>query len=269
MTEYFDLIRKDINKLDIENIFFHTDILRAFRIKFNSEQELLESHCELIKRFDKNIIMPVFNYDFPKSGVFDVENDPCQVGVLNHYFRKHHASWQTPVPIFSCAGNGNYPGETSGTEIEVFGQDYIFGYIHRSPSLIMYYGADFSATTYLHYVETLSGLLSYRYTKIFEGMVIHQNHRKNVKLNMHVRPMGVKLNYDWKRLEHDLLEQGLLHRIKEKGIFISFIRTDLMFDFWTERLKLDALYFLDGETRSWVEPKLHKLGRPFELADFE
>jgi aminoglycoside N3'-acetyltransferase len=269
MIDIIQSLEQGLAKCNVDNIFFHTDILRAIRIKIINEQQLLEDHCNILSGFGKEIIMPVFNYDFPKTRVYNLQKDVCQVGAINEYYRREHANWQTHVPVFSCSGSGENPNFTFPGEIDPFGPDYIFAHIHKNPSLIMFYGADLSSTTFLHYVETMSGLLTYRYIKYFEGKIIDEDVEKQITLKLHVRPMGKKLNYDWKRLEQDLIQADIMTCISDKFTRISYMKTDITFNFWMQKLQEDSLYFLDSETRNWVEPMLQDLGRGFILPDFE
>ncbi|MDD4438228.1 MAG: AAC(3) family N-acetyltransferase [Tissierellia bacterium] len=213
--------------------------------------------------------MPVFNYNFPRSKIFNVQSDVSEIGVINEHFRKSYANWQTPIPIFSFAGTGTYPVINENDEIDPFDEKSIFGYLHNNNSLIMYYGAMFSSTTFIHYVERVSGLLSYRYDKYFNGKIITKDCEKDICLKYHVRPMGKEFNYDWIRLENDLINEGLLNCYKEPGTIIKIIRADILYNFWIYKITKDRLYFLDKESKMWIEPLLDKLGRSFLLSDFE
>jgi len=81
--------------------------------------------------------------------------------------------------------------------------------------------------------------------------------------------MGHDLNYDWNKLEEDLLENGLIEKYKEKRTQILIGRIDKIVDYWLTCLNNNPFYFLDKDTRNWVEAKFNELNRPFKLTDFE
>jgi len=269
MNDLYCRIKKSIETSNSSKILVHSDLLRGFRLQLAPNGELLDAHCKLLIGFAQDIYMPTFNYDFPKTRTFDVANTPSKIGVINEYFRTNYAQWQTPIPVFSVAGTGNFPVINCQNEIDPFDDNSIFGFLHKTNSLIMYYGAGFSSTTLIHYVERISNLLYYRYDKIFEGEVIYNGINNKVNFKFHVRPMDKNLDYNWTRLENDLKENNLIKYFDERATKIKIIRVIDLVDFWMMKMKKDPLYFLDDESKIWVEPLLNKLGRPFLITDFE
>jgi len=81
--------------------------------------------------------------------------------------------------------------------------------------------------------------------------------------------MDKNLDYNWTRLENDLKENNLIKYFDERATKIKIIRVIDLVDFWMMKMKKDPLYFLDDESKIWVEPLLNKLGRPFLITDFE
>jgi len=81
--------------------------------------------------------------------------------------------------------------------------------------------------------------------------------------------MGYSLDYDWIKIEEDLIENRLIEKYKEKRTQILIGRIDKIVDFWLECLYDNPFYFLDKHTRNWVEAKFNELNRPFKLTDFE
>jgi len=269
MNALYNHIKYAIENSNAGKILVHSDLLRGFKLQLAPDEGLLDAHCKLLIGFGKDIYMPTFNYDFPKTRIFDVANTPSKVGVINEYFRKSYAQWQTPVPIFSVSGIGFFPEIRYQNEIDPFDENSIFGFLHKTNSLILYYGAAFSSTTLIHYVERISKLLYYRYDKFFEGEVVSNGISKRVILKLHVRPMGRILEYDWVRLENDLNKNNLIQYFSDQATKIKIIRIDELVEFWMERIKRDPLYFLNNESKIWIKPLLNKLGRPFLITDFE
>ena len=269
MSDFYNNLKSEIGKSDSKKILVHSDLLRGFKFQLPPNEKLLDAHCEALIGLGKDIYMPTFNYDFSKTRVFDVAQTQSKVGVINEHFRKKHADWQIPVPVFSMAGTGSFPDINSENLIDPFNEDSVFAFLHRTDSDMMYYGANFSASTIIHYVERISNVLSYRYDKLFEGDVIYNGVSNEVLLKLHVRPMGVYLDYDWVRLEEDLINDNLLKVFTEGATRIKMIRINDLVEYWLEKIKADPLYLLDKQTKEWVVPLLDKLGRPFLITDFE
>ena len=261
--------KREIQKSKTDNIYISSDLLRTVKLPYPPNRTLLDAHCELLIGLEKNILMPVFNYDFLTSGVFSLERSPSQVGVINEHFRTTIATWRTPVPVFSVSGNGELPPIYFQGIIDPFDEKSIFEYLYKTNSLILYYGANFSVTTLIHYVERISKKLVYRYDKYFHGKIISDCSSELITLKYHVRPAGYELDYDWNRLEKDLINQNIL-RCFDKGVVkIRILNVKDLVDFWLERFNCNRLYFLTKESEAWVKPLLDKLGRSFLLSDFE
>jgi len=122
----------------------------------------------------------------------------------------------------------------------------------------------------IHYVERISNVLIYRYDKIFRGKVIDfNNNNYKCDLKYHVRPMGLNLNYDWDKIENDLIKNNIIVKYKQNRTQIILGRIDRIVDHWLKRLNDNKFYLLDTETFSIVQNIYNELERPFELSDFE
>jgi aminoglycoside 3-N-acetyltransferase len=236
-------------------------------------KQQLQLHYDMLKNAveQRPIWMPSFNYDYPVTQEFNVQNTPSQVGALTEYFRTHVAGWRSPVPIFSFTGDDCEPILKAGATIDPFGESSLFQQMTEDDALIMYYGINgIHPSTFVHYCERVSGKLCYRYDKIFSGKVISLDKTHDVRLNFHVRPRSNKtLDYDWTRLEKDLIQAGLMFKVSDFRFEIRLIKAGDLAHFWIEKMQEDPLYLLDNNTRVWVEAKLDELGRPFLLSDFE
>jgi aminoglycoside 3-N-acetyltransferase len=238
-----------------------------------NRKELLTRHLSVLEQVadGRSIWMPTFNYDFLRAGTFNASDSPCQLGPLGEHFRTSKAAWRTVDPVFSFAGTGPNPTlEHLESRIDPFGSDSVFAEQVRRRAVILYYGASFSSTTFIHYLERVVAGPPYRYDKIFRGVVRDSKGERDVEYVYHVRPVARTLDYDWKRLYSELSEAGIVRGVFWKNRYIACaVDADSLNQFWGERLKLDSLYFLDESTRAWVEPLLSRLGRGFFLEDFE
>ena len=270
----FDKIQSFLKRLDYKRALVHSNLFYGFKFdKKLSRQEQLIMHYKAIKKLveQKAVWMPAFNYDFTKSGIYDINLSPSQVGTLSDFFRTEVANWRSPVPVFSFSGDDEPPTFSSNLYIDPFDESSLLHYSFQNNALIIYYGTtNINCSTIIHYCEKVSGVLNYRYEKIFKGIVIteHKNERK-VNLKMHVRPKGLGLNYDWSRLEEDLKKNSILHDFKSNRFDIKIIKVIDLCNYWISKMREDSLYFLDGESQHKVKEKLQQIGRAFLISDFE
>lgn len=267
-----DIIKSYIFKNGQSHILIHSDILFGFKIKFENHEKYLEEHfkeledvCQPLK-----IIMPSFNYDFCKGIPYNLKFSESQVGTLSEYFRKNKAKWRTSTPVFNFSGIGDNPLTNKYGKIDPFDESSLYNYLFNNKGILMHYGSGFHTSTLIHYVERISKRLIYRYDKVFRGQVIDFNDvAHNCELVYHVRPIGYNFNYDWNKIEEDLIENNIIEKYKEKRTQILIGRIDKIVDFWLTHINNNPFYFLDKETRRWVESKFNELNRPFKLTDFE
>jgi aminoglycoside N3'-acetyltransferase len=256
------------------NVLVHSDIRNLFLFKFNSKNDLLEKHLRNINDIfsEFNVWMPTFNYDFTKTGSYNIEKDNSQIGVLNDYFRDF-CDWRTTTPVFNFCGNGYYPIEKihPNCVVSPFSYGSEFDYLYNSKSLYCHYGSDISNSTLIHYVENISNKLLYRYPKPFVGIVYNNGIKTNVTLDYHVSPLNPRIEYDWDKIYCDLIRKKLLFvfKIFEDVNYITLFSIKDVSDYWINKLNKDCYYFLNEETKKWVIPKVDRLGRGFKLNDFE
>jgi aminoglycoside N3'-acetyltransferase len=94
-------------------VFAHSDPFRVARLvkPVRDRAAYLDSHISLMKEATegRSLWLPTFNYEFPKSRMFDVRESESQLGPLPERFRLTAAEWRTPIPIFSAAGSRSRP----------------------------------------------------------------------------------------------------------------------------------------------------------------
>ena len=247
----------------------HSDIVFGFPIKITDREQFFQSHIEELSNALRglNLWLPTFNYDFCKGIPFNVSEDISRVGNLSEYFRTNVANWRSPIPVFSFAGTGTMPAIPCMEEVDPFGESSLFAYMNDA--VLVHYGSNFNTTTHIHYIERISGNLLYRYDKLFRGIVKENNAEREVVLRFHVRPKDLSLNYRWEFIEQDLINQGLLLKLRKGRTLISLGSINEINLFWIEKMKDDPLYFLNQPTRINVEKKLNDLGKAFVISDFE
>lgn len=254
----------------------HCDARRVSRLApgLSTRLQILEKHCKNLGELaaGRPVWLPAFNYDFCRTGIFDVQRDPSQVGPITEFFRTSISNWRSTCPVFNFSGTGQQPQAEPlwKEEIDPFGADSLFGRLVAEDGVLVWFGAPMEATTIIHHAERVAGGPHYRYDKFFRGLVRESDltEPRRVTLRYHVRPVGHHLDYDWGRLASDLRIDGLIHEIdRNAGIF--WASAALLVTRWAERIAEDPLYLLDCKSRGWVDDKLAHLGRRFEQADFE
>lgn len=259
---------KKFKMLNASKVLVHSDSFRTLQlIKVRpNRNKILESHIKLLTSLvdTDGLILPAFNYQFPKEKVFDLNITKSEVGHISEFYRSKVATWRTHDPMFSVCGTGKNPLQYS-TEVYSFNKQSIFSHLVKENGYILFYGAPIESATIIHYAEFLSNV-AYRYWKKFKGELIDNNARSKLILNSHFRPMGRKLDYDWIKIKHDLESQGI---IKHFTPTVMAINAKQLVEYWSHKLSSDHLYFLNTESRAWVEPMLGQLSRPFLATDFE
>ena len=257
-------------------ILVHADLMQArvFAPMLASRPALLEAHLDALTRAasERPLWLACFNYDFTKNGEFSNADSPCQVGPLGDYVRKQPIAWRTDDPVFSVCGIGPAPeSRQSSHVIAAFGEDSVFGQLYAGDGDLLFYGAAFSSATIIHFAESRSGGPVYRYDKDFVGTVVDKSGRKtSATYRYHVRPMGMSLEYDWPRLEADLLREGILVSQDNRGKSVAMTaRVRTLVDYWTDRLYTDPLYLLDAATAQKVNGFSLARGERLQLSQFE
>ena len=262
----------DIPK-DIQNVLIHTDVLRGINFPMKNRTSFLDSHHEFLTDFtqEKRLFFPGFNYSCLKTGKYSVKNDKVQVGILNERIREKNSYYRDLMPVFNFLSNSkeDYTLVEDNDIIDPFGLNSTFDFLFNNNSYLIHYGSSFNSSTIIHYIERISGKLSYRYDKQFSIEIVDHNSIKNVKFNYHVCPLNYELTYDWVKLESDLKSENLLSIYKNGRTQILGVKINDLVNYWLDKLNQDPLYLLDQTTRYNVSKKLDKLGSKFELKHFE
>jgi len=241
-------------------VIVHSDLSRAvavsrelgFRVqRENLVESLLATFEKLAGVQKQSMVFPAFNYGFGSSRVFDVEEDPIQVGALPEMLRRSGFFRRTSVPFFSFLHMG-FDILVDFDLIDPFGMGSMFDLVEQSSGSILMVGTGLEAFTYIHHIESrLPGGPTYRYRKSFTGSVQIAGKEFPCVVEMHVRPEGVSLEYDWHRLESELFEAGALQYLGLTGqvIVVSAKRAK---DYLVDKMLNNPLHLLTRKTQSVV-----------------
>ena len=266
MEIYLSSDTRGLTKILSTKITANNGLLDRFEMLNQLSKSILSIYAE------STLTIPVFNFDFTSSGNSTLKPLRITTGSFNKYFYEHYSKWQSFDPIFSICGTSPVSSLSifHGRQYTPFGQNSIFEHHVKSSTKYVSVGIGIAEmSTLMHYVETMNihGPL-YRYYKKFDGY--HEVYDNNffVSVFMHCRPKSMALDYDVKRLNTDLVNDGLM-KPSDHLLFSFESHADELFTYWDQRRSEDPFYFLKDASRAEVESKLHKLGRPFIAKDFE
>ena len=195
-----------------DTLLVHSNIKRTL---FNARRkgiqltpdDILDSFIDCLGS-SGTLMLPLFNFDFPNTKVFDIRHTPSQMGALTEVARKRSDVVRTGHPIYSFAVFGKEKNKFDGLVNESgYGENSPFGLLHKLDGKIASLDLeDQNSMTFYHYIEEVM-TVSYRYFKNFSGTYIDSNgyeSEKDFKLFVrdverkvltHVNPAGELL---WK-----------------------------------------------------------------------
>jgi len=276
MTEMRKLLQECLADHKDAPLLIHSDLFKAgvFVEKSMDRDRLLQNHLDTVQSLTDpyNIWIPAFNYQFPKTRLFDIVNTASELGPFDEFMRTTWAKERSLDPIFSFASLKKISiSEEIGTKLVAFSHQTAFSTLLKNNGGVLFYGASLSSATVIHHVEFLAGGPLYRYDKVFKGHTVDQDEdRSAIDYIYHVRPMGKHLDYDWPRLKRDLKNENIIRTVSKNSVdFAIYANASDLAAFWRSKLKEDPLYLLDEESKLWVAPLLDRLGRRFIISDFE
>ncbi|PJI10401.1 aminoglycoside N(3)-acetyltransferase [Clostridium sp. CT7] len=209
-----------------DTILVHSDITVFGKLALRNRNELLGALVDVLKQCvgkEGTIIMPTFTYSFCNGEVFDKDKSKSTVGVLTEYFRNMPGVERTIQPIFSCAVYGKQKEEYLRIGKDSFGDKSIFQILHKNNGKLLYFGADFHACTYIHYVEQ-SFKVPYRYFKTFKGIIKDGNNQYEDECTFYVRDLKINPMLDVNFLKKHLMDNGYMNEEQigyGKVLFVS------------------------------------------------
>mgnify|MGYP002682225511 CR=1 FL=1 len=137
------------------------------------------------------------------------------------------------------------------------------------PLFIGFMGAGFDTNTFVHYVEEEVNI-GYRYIKTFKGKVIAGDTQRAVTFRYRVRPLQQgAVDYDWVRLERDLLHNGLM-KVFSVGLGeLKVVEGKGLYDYWLANLKRDEWFLLTEESKMILRELSKRHRYPFTFEEME
>ena len=228
-----------INKNDDINI--HSELL-LFGKPLLSKESLCKEIISVFKEATNTIIMPTFTYSFCNNEIYDTEDSPTKMGILNEYFRCSSGVYRTLCPIFSFAIFGDYKKYISASN-DVLGQDSIFNLFYKNKAKNILFGNIFKGYTFFHHIESVLQV-PYRFQKEFKGIIKNKNTKYNHKIIYYVRHLQQKSEIDYKKLANFLLDNNSLKYTDFAGAKIGVIDLQKAHNSIAITLKENPYYFL-------------------------
>ncbi|MBC8479034.1 MAG: AAC(3) family N-acetyltransferase [FCB group bacterium] len=203
---------------------------------------------------DGALLLPTFNYTFPKTRTCDLRDQPSEVGILTEEFRS-----KTPLrsghPIFSFSGTGEKAElilKPDTAEFNPFGENSVFSRLHDSDAIMLMLGVSIvSACTYLIYCESRNQV-PYRFYKPFYGNVTLMNGSTCEDNFYHFCfPQDGSIQQDYVPVENRLLKDGILNRVPFGMGQAYWFRARPFFDRVRDYLQADPWFLLPEKPKAF------------------
>ena len=257
-------------------LLVHSDLrrmLEAARPAVNRREQFLARIIDDISETypGSDIWMPAYNYGFFSTGVFDYRQSRSQMGVLSEYFRTHRAQWRTVTPILSFSGIGQPLNiDTSTGVLEPNGDSGPLSQLVESGGRVLMLGCSVQWASLFHHAEVAGGAYPlYRYDKGFTGSTVRwTGDVHDVQVRYAVTSLKRPVTYDFGRIHKRFLDARV---VRSSSYFQDSYEIDAQ-DFvnaWQVLSEADPFWPLTEESKKWVQPLVERLGRGFQIRDFE
>ncbi len=159
---------------------------------------------------DGTLILPLFNFDFPKTKHFNFNDTPSQMGALTEIGRTQMNAIRTGHPVYSFSVIGKLSNKFKEIDNKSgYGPDSPFAKLKELNGKIAVIGlSDQNSMTSYHFVEE-QNLVDYRYFKDFTGTYVDENNMEKVKTySLFVRDLERGVKTDVNRMMDYLWEIG-------------------------------------------------------------
>ncbi|MGJ3258676.1 MAG: AAC(3) family N-acetyltransferase [Rhodospirillales bacterium] len=222
----------DIIAPDDGIVVIHSGIW-SFALKFGiTTPEDVDGFIDLIASVvgERTLLMPAYNFEFPRTKVFDLTLSPPQVGILPERAWTRLGMKRTRQPMnsyFVCGPDTDAVLALPCTT--AWGDDGVMGWMGRHNARLCSLGLPWEKSiSYVHRCEQLAGV-PYRYFKKFTGRLCDNGENLGPCTEVFfTRPMHHHIDEDWSA-PFDLLErQGRVLRATSPEIpFASVLARDI------------------------------------------
>ena len=269
--EFIEVLKKLKSWCKSKSVILHSDVFKLgfLKIKLSYTENLKLIHDLILDVFcDFEIIVPVFNYDFLVTKVYDVRRDKSQVGALNEYFRNIYISSRTYTPVFNVVTTNKNSILKKDPCIDPHGKNSFYNTAYENGYDILFLGKFIPSMA--HFVENKINV-PYRYKKNFFGKIKDYNGNifpTSIKYN--VRPLfDGDLIHDMNKIINDLKKDKILNYVEKKNSFVACYNSKVVSDFWMKKNSANNMYFLTKRSQEKAKHLLKKFGNPLRYEEIE
>lgn len=241
--------------------YVHTSYFNYFLKKKNVsiKSGLSDMLKDLIELSSNNLIIPTYNYNYPKKKIFDVKSDISEVGSFSEFFRKKFIENRSPIPVFSSCSTFNdfIKDRKFDYKIDPFGNNSDFQYLLNNKGKIINFEVDFAPTFIIFIENFFSKKILYRYTKLIKGQIKYKNIINKTEVKLFVRPRRILIEYDLKKIKYDLINNKILKKKKFRNCNYEMYDANDFFEYCAFKIKKDNMYFLNQKTKFLLNKKLN------------
>ncbi len=245
---YSDLLKSlsEVGLGEGDTVLVQSDILRFGKPYFEDVNIFFRSLVDLfIETISQSgtLIMPTFNYEFPNTKKFNLNDTESVTGALTNYFRNLKETLRTNDPMHSCSIWGMQQKEYVTVGNDTFGKNSIYEKLHSNDAKIMTFGTKFDDNCFFHYIEQKSNV-PYRYIKTFRGEIIDGKNTYEKSHDYFVRDLEKNVISDVSNFVQAMKNNKILKVSKVGMSNISCSESKIFFDFGIKRLKENIYCFL-------------------------
>ena len=231
-----------IKKGDI--ILLSSDVsLLMYAAKKNNEEfsmkQLIDAFLKAIGS-EGTLLVPVYNWGFCKGEPFNWRETKSETGMLGQYVLSRSDFKRTLHPIYSFAVAGKDKDLLcSITNKDSFGLDSPFAYLHKNKGKNIMLDVPYQyCFTFSHYVEQVSGMVSYRYNKEFTALYTGPDNILQTKTyTMFVRDLDLDVVNTGYEMEKLLIKKGAMQLHVINGIYLRSVDLDEAFHWISKDIK--------------------------------
>jgi aminoglycoside N3'-acetyltransferase len=144
----------------------------------------------------RTLVMPTYTSGF-RDGVFDLDSEPSQTGVLTELFRKSPGTLRTASAFFSFAARGPEAEKLAALRPrDAWGDGSVFEWMERENAHMIMVGESWDACSLKHRSEWLAQV-PYRYLKEFKGTAIRGGKPEPLTERLFVRSLDPLVENIW------------------------------------------------------------------------
>jgi aminoglycoside N3'-acetyltransferase len=178
--------------VDFRNLLTSSGI--NFRFARPLALEIVES--VLAQTCGGSVLVSAFNFDFPKTKMFNVEGDPVQSGAFGQQLLVQLPQNRTSHPFYSFMVFGEVKDELINLQLDdsrsskSMGKGSIFEWLISNKTELITVGHHYvKSLSVIHHAEYLANV-SFRYNKKFQGIINRNNIERQIICEFYVRNLS-------------------------------------------------------------------------------